>query len=261
MHDFNKITVLAITTFRSCKRQKITTFLLIIIGLSIALGLLMSTVDIGIRFRLFENILISTQIMVIHGLAWIYAFEVMRRETYCGLFVLPLSTSLKRHHYILGKFIGINMIIGLFCLLMVFLDFTLLSIIEHQFRLPILWQIILSFFSAFMTVSLFYFFSTITSAVQALLYTISCWFIGHGLDELYLFVTQNALETIKPLIYALYLIFPNFSFFDMTSEVLATQTLNQQQVFFPVIYSLGYSSLLLFFTARNFKQKSLLHSE
>ena len=102
-------------TALSLLRQKITSFFLITTIFLIGIGTLMSTVDIGIRFRLFENILLASQTLLIHLFAWIYTFEQWRKEFSQNLFVLPLSTDISRFQYLVGRYLVLCRLL-LYCL-------------------------------------------------------------------------------------------------------------------------------------------------
>jgi Cu-processing system permease protein len=236
---------IAAITFLSLRRQRITPFMLTLGLIFIALGLLMSSVDIGVRYRLFENILTSAQAFLLQMIAWLYTFEMIRKEQSLSLFVLPLSTSVSRYSYYSGRFIGVALMLAVFSLFFFIIDIFLLRWIEQQWVFQPLIQLCLFFFSALLSMAILYFFSSFVSAINAVIYSIMFWFIGHGLDELLIFAQTKLAPSVASTVQGLYYILPNFSFFDISSMAINRLPISTESWLFPILYSLGYSFILL----------------
>lgn|GEM_PF-1133043 len=247
----------ATATFKSLLRQRITPFMLVLGGLFMGLGLLLSSVDLGVRYRLFENILLSAQIFLLHALAWLYLFEVLRQEQALNLCVLPLSAGIPRAHYYAAKFLGVLGIVLLYGLFFVLVDALLMWLIEGQWRVPVLLQVSLFVVSAVLAMALLWFFAAFVSPINAVIYSILLWFIGHGLDELWIVVSQQLGGLAMFVVTAGYYLLPNFSFFDLMSLTVNQQPMAWAAYFFGVFYGLGYSLILVGFANYLYGKKAV----
>ncbi|MBT5230856.1 MAG: hypothetical protein HOM11_11355 [Methylococcales bacterium] len=251
------INCIAESTFKALLRQRLTAFFLTLTAIFIGFGLLMSTVDIGVRFRLFENLLLGMQTFLLHIAGWLYLFEMVRKEQSLGLFVLPLTTTIKRSHYFIGRFLGVVWLMLLLLAFFAIIDSLLMLIISGSVNIGLLQQLYLLSLSALLSMATLYFLTTLVSPVNAIIYSVIIWFIGNGLDELLLFAEKKLTATSTELIRGLYYLWPNFSFFDKTELVANEIGLSWQQIAFPSIYSLLYSSLLLWAATLIYQRKAL----
>lgn len=205
----------------------------------------MSSVDIGVRFRLFENLLISFQALLLHLAAWLYLFEMLRKEQAFGLYVLPLSTPLPRWQYFLGRFFGVAWLIASLTLLFLALDTVLLAWISQSVKPALLWQVAMLGCSALLGMALMQFLAVLTNPITAVVYSIMLWLIGNGLDELVIFAGQKLNVASQSICWTLYYLWPNFSFFDFTDRVANGYAVTATQTSFTLCYCLGYCALLL----------------
>ncbi len=245
----------------SLLRQRLTPLLAGFGLLCVAVALLMSTIDIGVRFRLFENLLLSAEVLLLHALALLYAFELLRRDQADMLYVLPLATALGRGRYLAGRYLGVVAALGLFVLLCVVLDLGLSLATEGAWRPLLAGQAALFGLSAALLAALVFAFAQLSSPLGAVLYAVALWLIGNGLDELYIYLQQEGGAAALALGRGLYYLLPDFSFFDLTSRVINRDPIAAADWLFAVAYGLGYSALALLFAARRFRRRVLAGGE
>lgn len=259
--NFRSISAIAIATLVSLLRNRMTLFLILLMLAFTLLCLVISTVEEGLRVRLFENLMLSGQTLLLYGLAWLYSFEVLRREHSDLLFMLPLSTGLRRRDYLIGRFLGLALLIMLFGMCFLLLDTVLLRWLEGLFVWQPPLQILITTCGAVLAAALVFFFGVYSSAFSAVITSLLLWLIGHGLDELTLFAEHKLSLVAQHVSRFMYYLLPNFSFTDLTTTVLNRLPATSWDWLFPIVYSLGYSALLLLFASHIYQKKALVGND
>jgi len=253
-----QVEALARATLVSLMRQRLTPLLLGFAAFGVAVALLMSTVDIGVRFRLFEDLLLAAEGLLLHALALLYGFDLLRRDQADLLYILPLSTTLGRSRYLVARFLGV--VAGVFAvtLVMLLLDTALLAAVEGAVRPAFLGQVALFGMSAGLLAALVFALAQVTSPLGAVLYAAAFWVAGNGLDEAYLFAGQHLPSFGMLAVKVAYLLLPNFSLFDLTSMVVNGASVSPVRWLFPIAYGAGYAGLLVAVAARRFRGRVLV---
>ena len=252
---------IARATLVSLLRNRLTTFLISLMVMFTLLCVVISTVDAGVRFRLFENLMLSGQALLLYGFAWLYSFEILRREQSDLLFMLPLSTGIARSDYLIGRFLGLSLVIMILGGCFVLLDAILMFWLEGAFIWQPLMQIVITTFGAILAAAIVFCFGVITSAFSAVIYSLLFWLIGHGLDELYLFAEQQMSVVAQSITKLFYYLLPNFSLTDLSTTALNRLPSTSWDWIFPMIYSLGYSAILLLIASSLYRRKALVGND
>ena len=232
-------TIQALATFfiRSLLKQKTSYVLVILVVLMLILAFLASDIDIGKTYKLFEDLLLSSQMFVLHLMAIFYSFEFLQKERLNGLFILPLSTSLSRSAYLVSVFLSQLELIGLLGAIFIGLDILALWVVEGTVVWMVIFQIVLYILSAILLSFLIMMLSQYVSIMNSMIYAVTFLIIGGGLDELYVYVfylhPELGLETITKL---LYYGFINFSLFDIQSIVVNRSVFEINKLIEPIIY-------------------------
>ncbi|MBU6389808.1 ABC transporter permease subunit, partial [Patescibacteria group bacterium] len=164
-----------------------------------------------------------------------------RRALYL-LFPKPIS----RGQYVLGKYLGMILLLlttliilgGLFLIGAVLTDRTVV--------LGSLMNLGYAFLEVSFLISLAVLFSTFTASLNAALYTIALFIIGHSLLTLKNYVAQVGTSVSRGLVDAAYYLLPNLEKFDIRQAVLYGIHIPAAQVWWTVVYWLVYTGLVLF---------------
>jgi hypothetical protein len=189
---------------------------LFMLALSLGAAFVLSDANMGQENKLFWDLLLVFEALWLHALALLWAYELCKEEELLFLARLPLSTALTRSAYERGRFLALAAAFLPIAALVAVLNIIVASPL-------VVWQSLLYSFSAllggFMVLTL----SRFVASVSAVLFSTAFLAIGNGLDELYLFVTirKDGGAVLKALSEVLYVILPNFSFFDHQSEAVA----------------------------------------
>ena len=211
------IKILSLAKFfsKSLFKEKATLLFIILAIIMIIIALSLSDIDIARKYKLLEDVLLTSQMFLLHIAAIFYIFEFLQKERTLGLFVLPLSTNLKRRDYLISIFLTISFMIFSIFLSFFIIDSLLLFVLEKEFLLEVLWQLFLYTLSSVILSFLIIMFSNYVSLMNSLIYSVALFFIGNGLDEFYIYShyvkKESFLQTLSSIFYY---IFPNFSIFD-----------------------------------------------
>lgn len=244
---------------KSLFKHRATLLFLLLAALMLIVAFLLSDVNIAVRHKLFEDVLLSSQMFLLHLAAVFYAFDLFSRDRVQGLFVLPLASGVKRELYAISLMGTVIFMVAWLLLLFLGIDSLMLFLLEGTVPAIILWQLMLYLFSAVLLIVLIYCMSQLVAVMNAVIYGLMFFMIGSGLDELYLFA-QKMQEDVSVQILAkfLYYVLPNFSHFDIQSLAVNRTFTEWYTVYlFPVLYFVGYTGVLMAIALHQYRKKAL----
>lgn len=253
--------VLSLVRFfsKSLLKERATLLFVLLAIIMIVVALSLSSIDIARRYKLLEDVLLTSQMFLLHIAAIFYSFDFLQKEKSLGLFVLPLSTGLSRRSYLISIFLTIAFMTFIIFLSFFIIDSLLLLVIEKVFAYQVLWQLFLYTLSAIVLSFFIIALSNFVSIMNSVIYSVALFFIGNGLDEFYIYAKYIKKDLVLTKI-ALFLdyVLPNFSIFDKQAIVVNRALIENSAFFFyPVIYFLILS--ILIFSIANIKyQKKVL---
>jgi hypothetical protein len=191
--------------------------------------------------------------------ALFYAFMMISRDRTLGLFILPLANGMKRSRYLWAQMAAMVWIVGILFGLFVVLDVLSLLAIEGAVYGMLLWQLFLYFLSALMAAFLIVALANYVSLTNAVLYAVTLFFVGHALDELYLYAHTLQESAILQGVAAFgYYLLPNFSLFDLQGLIVNRRTLPLYEGFIlPVAYFVVWSVLLYAAALVRYRKRAL----
>ncbi len=234
----SRVFALTLFLYKSFVKQRAITLFIILSIVSIAISIGVSHIDMGDgNSRLFRDVTISIQGSLLHLIAIFSLFSYLGKERNGGIFIFPLSSSLNRGLYFLSVVLSqIATILSLFILFMV-VDQIYMAI--YKVDVKIAYQLSLSILSSTVLILLFLALAQFTTALKAMIYSLTIFFFGNGLDELYIYAYKIKNDLQLQTIYDyLSIVVPNFHIFDQ-DELSRSNWLHIliQSIF---LYILGY---------------------
>ncbi len=188
MADLAKIYAIALNTFRETVRDKILYSFLVFIVLVMLLAILLGSLSIGQDERVLRDIGLAS-ISFIGGIIAIFAganlvFKELDRRTVYIIFTKPVTG----WQFILGKYFGLAFALLVMLVSMgLFMTGVLFLFGTHSLSSQIssmLVPLALVYVELLFVIALATFFSTFTTPVMSVLFTLSLWLIGHFGDSL-----------------------------------------------------------------------------
>ncbi len=250
--------ILAVSLFfsKSLLKERATAIFVILAVVMIAIALGLSDINIARRFKLLEDVLLTSQMFLLHIAALFYAFEFLQKERTLGLFVLPLSAGMSRGRYLVSKFITLTIMVMSIFFSFLALDAVILYFIEKEITYMLFWQLFLYVLSALVLGFSILFFSNLVSLMNSVIYAVALFFIGNGLDEFYIYAKHISKDALMQYIASLlFYTVPNYSIFDKQAEVVNRAYISTEQFYlYPVLYF--FALLFLIFSASYLKYRT-----
>lgn len=253
-----KVHALSSFYMQSMLKQKASYIFVILTLVILVLSWLSSDLNIGKKYKLFEDLMLTSQMFLLHLAAIFYAFEMLQKERLSGSFVLPLSTHISRRTYLFASFLAMTKLLLLLMSIFMLIDAVVLFIVESEIVWLVLFQLFLYTLSAILVVYLILMFAQYVSIMNALIYALTLFVIGGALDELYRYVFYlHPDESLQPLVTVLYYAVTNFSLFDIQSFVVNRSVFETRILIEPVIYFFIMATLVFYVATIKFEKRVL----
>lgn len=254
----NRITVIALNTFRETLRDKIlynlVFFGLLLIGSSILLG----TLTIGERAKIIQDIglasinLFGVLIAIFVGIGLV-SKEIEQRTIY-SIIAKPIP----RYQFLLGKYAGLSLTLFVNVAIMA-AGFFLTLLIGQAGMEPVLLKAVgLIFVELLVITAVAVMFSTFTTPTLSATLTLAIYVIGNLTDDLRVLGSKLQNDLTKGLLDWLYYVLPNLDYFNIKGQAVHGIPIEPSYLVSAVLYGLAYSAVLLalacmIFQRRDFK--------
>jgi len=217
-------------------------------------------VNIGEPLKLFIDVNLSIQHGILHLIALMSGFILLTKFHSGALSLIPLTLPLSRLTVLLNLYLSLFTIITLLTLLLALIDGIIFSLLAPQFLIPLFIQLLLFTLSAMLLSTLLLTISWYSTPLKALFWTIALFLIGHGLDELLLFLKHD--ETSYFLGILLFYLLPNFTHFDFINHLSNQQTAHfLSYVINALFYLFSYGLFLIGVAFVRFKSMKVLPND
>jgi Cu-processing system permease protein len=244
------IWVIAKNTYRELIRERLLYGVFLIAALVTALSFFLSTVSLGQNARIMHNIgLGAIHLFVVFILIFVTTNSVgkdLDKRTVYFLFPKPIS----RGQYVLGKYVGLLLLLLTTLGILGFLFILGVLGTEKSLLGAALINLSYSFIEISLLVAFAQLFASFTAPLNASLYTIALYIIGHSLSFLREYMTNLGGVFLGHVTTWCYYILPNLEKFDVRAATLYGIPLNAGQVVWSLVYAIIYTSLILFLTTQ-----------
>ncbi|MBE8221433.1 MAG: ABC transporter permease [Bdellovibrionales bacterium] len=251
------INILALNTFKEIMRDKILysliVFSVILMGISIAL----SDLSFGEKSRITLNfgltaIHISSVILSIF-IGSSLVLKELKNRTIMTLLTRPLS----RSTFILGKFVGLLMVIISLLLGLSLILFGIMTVMSVPVTMSFFIAIYGIILEAAVLTSLTLFFSSLSKVFLAISFSIGVFFVGHWIESFNYFVNKGHLAHFKFISDNLFYVVPNLERFNWRSDVIYNNLVDSNIILSASLYSAVLCAFLLTLSFFIFTKKDL----
>jgi Cu-processing system permease protein len=243
------IWTIAKNTYRELIRERLLYGVFLAAALATAFSFFLSTVSLGQNARILQNLgLAIIHLFVLFILVFVTTNSVAKdldRKTVYFLFPKPIS----RGQYVLGKYAGLLLLLvttlailgGVFII-------GVIALKEISLVSAALINLGYSFIELSLLIALAQLFASFTAPLNASLYTLALYIIGHSFTSLREFVADAGNAAVLKLIELCYYVLPNLEKFDVRSATLYNLNLPTSQVVWSLFYGAIYIAFILFLT-------------
>jgi ABC-type transport system involved in multi-copper enzyme maturation permease subunit len=202
--------------------------------------------DLGLTFLILFGLIVS----VVLGITLIHR-DLDERSIY-----FILSKPLKRSSYLVGKYLGLLLILVFNLLFMMAIHILLLLLVAKEFE-PNLFLAVYPIFLELSLIAAFtIFYASFTTPALVVFFTISTYIIGHSLDILQ-FTVKKTSGIPHYILKGVTYIFPNLDFLDFKSAIIYHQRVGFEEFLWVTLYVLIYIGALLYFAKVIFEGREL----
>lgn len=252
-----KIFAITLNTFKEAVRDKILYTVLIFALFMIGGSTLLAALSIGQEAKIIQDLglscisLFGTLIAIFLGIGLVHK-EIEKRTLYA-----LLSKPLPRDQFILGKYLGLSLVLLTNVCVMGLGLFFLARIYLASWPWHLLLALAFIFLELLVITALATLFSSFTTPTLSAIFTLSIFFIGHLSSDLKLFAAGFMGPTSRFLIDLLYYLLPNLRHFHLEASLIHGLTLNGIVLFQTICYALSYGIALLLLAMVIFSRRDL----
>lgn len=245
------IFAIALNTFRETVRDRVLYAFFVFACLITVLGILLGSLSVGQDIRIIEDLGL-TVIAIIGGIIAVFAgtnlvYKELERRTIYVIFTKPVSS----WQFILGKYAGLSMCLVVVLAAMGFFLFALVSLVdpEHHMQLHIqgiTCSLALVLLELLFVLAMATFFSTFSTPIMSVIFTLSLWFIGHLGSSLIDLSRMSNNPMAQNLLSSLYWCLPDLAQLTRVRAMLMYgKEPSQEIIVFMLSYVLAFILLLL----------------
>ena len=252
-----RILAVAQNTFRESVRDKVLYVLLLFAGVVIIGSKAVGWISIGQDIKIIKDLSLAGMsvfgalIAIFVGTNLVYK-EIDKRTIYT-----IIAQPLHRYEFVIGKYLGLSLLIFGVVVLMSIISAIYIVVLGGDINHWYFIASFLIFMKLLLVTALAVLFSTLSSPILGAIIVFCFYVFGHSTGVL-IDLPQNFEGTwSKPLLQALYYILPNFSNFDIRSEVVNGVPVSYVYVIYIIIYAILYSMFFIYFAVLMFQRKDV----
>ncbi len=166
-----------------------------------------------------------------------------------------ITKPVKRSEIIIGKFLGLLLLIAILQCAMIVIHQLVIFIYEGAFDLPLFITIPFSLLEIMILLGILLLFSSFSSPTISAIMGIIFFVIGHASPDLKLFADQINVAILKYLAYGFYYILPNLENFNLRIDLVYKLPIHLDQLLFSICYGLIYTIFLLYLSIIVFEKR------
>jgi len=247
-----------VNTFRETIRDRILYNLLFFALGLIILSMIVSNWSMAEEVKILKDFglsilsLFGVLMTIFIGISLVYK-EVDKRTLY-----VILSRPINRYHFILGKYSGLMVTLGINIVLMTLGLYVVLYFFEVSIDWS-LWKAVLLIYAEMMVLMSFaILFSSFTTPTLSAMFSLFIYISGHLSSDIIFYESLVKNYTLKNFLTYLHFILPNLENFNIKSQVVHKLPLEPNHILFALLYGLVYTAVVIgvaifIFQKRDFK--------
>ena len=266
----NSILIIAYNAFRETVRDKILYNLVFFAVLMITFSLLLGEWSVFARENVVKDFALAS--MSISGLMMsvFVGIGLIQKEIQRKTILTLLAKPLPRWHFIVGKYIGLLMVLAVNVLIMTLVFFLVLLSIGIRPDPSLLLAIYLVFLEMAVVVAVALLFSAFSTPTLSALFTLGVYVAGHLAGDIlnHLSFIQKfgsrlqGTPTISPfdqkIIHGVYYIIPNLENFNIRGRIVYHLPLGEHYVLYTTFYGLAFISMYLLIASLWFSKRDFI---
>lgn len=246
---------IAVNTFKEAARNKVF-YLLVFFGVFFALSSqIMGILTVGDRIKVLKDVglaaihFFSVLVAVFTGINLVY--KEIEKKTIYNILSKPVS----RQAFIMGKFAGLALTVGLALLAMSAVFFAFLLAAGAGFQPVLLVVILFIYLQLLIVIAVSILFSSFSTPILSSIFTLSLFLIGQTVWTFNHFKDKIVSPVQRFIAELVYYLLPNLEKFNLKNSVVLGESLDPGRLLLSAVYGLAYVSALLCLTVIIFRRR------
>ena len=254
----HRIWAICENTFKEALRQRILIILVVFALLIIIVSVFLGPFALGELPKIIRDIGLSAASFFSVLIVIIVGSTLVRKDIEKRTIFTVITKPVRRGEIILGKFLGLFILIMIIQITMTVIQQLVILIFEGSIDLSLLIVLPFSLIEIMILLGILLVFSSFSSPTLSAIMGVIFYIIGHASPDLKLFADQSKIPIMKYIAYGFYYVIPNLENLNYRLEIVHKLTLYSDQLAFTVAYGLIYAIFLLYlailvFEGREFK--------
>ena len=251
------IWVLATLTMREAIRDRILYLLLFFAIMLIVTSSVIGRLTVGDEIKIIKDFGLTSisffgvLISIFLGIGLLYK-EIDKKTIY-----VIISKPIKRSHFIIGKFIGLLLVLFANWLFMSIIFLALIAM-KKAWDTNLIWALLAIYFEFIIITAIAILFSSFSTPILSSLFSLCIYFTGHLIEGLKMMEKKIESAVPKAIVIFLYYLLPNLERFNLRGVVVHGDYLGNMQLFFSFIYAVVYSCALLLLAIAIFQRRNFI---
>ena len=256
-----KSLAIAANTFREARRHRVFYVIFFFALIVILNSVLFTNLAVASQDRILRDVgtaaidFFGVLLAIFLGVGMV-SREVDRRTVYT-----VVTKPIRRADFILGKFFGLNAVLGV-TLGVMFVCFVAVLAVTPAFEPPnyatLTWHLVLRLVQLALLVSFAIFMSTFAATPMATFVTIGIFLIGHLSSDLKYWGQKSENPVVDALSTGIYYLFPNLGRFSISEQIAYNMPVDTARALTTILYGVLYTAVFLVaavmvFNRRDFK--------
>jgi len=253
-----KTKAIAFNTFKEAIKDRILYLLFFFAAACLIFSRILALLTVGDRVKIIADVglaalsLIGALMAILVGTGLVY--KEIDKKTIYTLLVKPI----RRRQFILGKFFGMVMTLGvmLFFMTLIFLAVLFLHTFQIDWRLFV--AVLLIFIELTLVAAVAILFSSFSTPILSSIFTLAFYLIGHfswGFETL---IEKMPSGLLKFLVQVIYTLLPDLENFNYKTEIVHHLPLPSSAVLLSIVYGIAYTSFILALAVIIFRKRDFL---
>jgi ABC-type transport system involved in multi-copper enzyme maturation permease subunit len=240
-----KAMVLAHNTFREGVRDRVFLTVLVFGGLVLVASLVVGPLSLGEQARITQDMGLASMSLLCFAVAILIGTGIVYKEIDRKTVYTVLSKPVGTWELILGKFLGLTVMVGLLALAMTAILLAVNWIVTRQFTTGILTAALLIWMELILLTALSILMSTLCSPVLGAIFTLILYVIGHTSQDLKELAVRFGSHSVAILGKVTYYALPNLEYLNVRGKVIHGVGIEPSYVVFACAYALLYALVFL----------------
>jgi len=240
-----KTIALAQNTFREGIRDRVFLAVGIFAAMILIGSFIIGPLSLGEQVRITQDIGLASMSVLCFLIAILIGTGIVYKEIEKKSIYTILSKPVRGWELILGKFLGLTVIVGVLTLGMTAVLLVVNRIVTHQFYPGMLVAILLIWMELILLTALSIFMSTICSPILGAVFTLILYVIGHTSGDLKELAVRFGSPSVGIFSKVLYYALPNLEYLNVRGKVIHGVVIESSYVAFACAYALLYALVFL----------------